>query len=128
MRVYVAGPISLGGTCPPEQMQAYIARFHEAAEQLRISGHDPQIPIHPDDETEGEGRSWVWYMRRALQIMLSCEAILLLPSWERSKGAVIEHGIAVELGYKIGYYSEDGWASTWDVYPNGADNAEATDV
>jgi hypothetical protein len=39
-------------------------------------------------------------MRQAVRKMMTCHAVALLPGWKTSKGALIEHGLAVSLGIK----------------------------
>jgi hypothetical protein len=39
-------------------------------------------------------------MRQAVRKMMTCHAVALLPGWKTSKGALIEHGLAISLGIK----------------------------
>lgn len=73
--------------------------FAYAATVLRAKGIDARSPHETDNE--GQERSWEWYMRRALQMLLECDAVVLLPGWEQSRGARIERYIAEQLGMPI---------------------------
>lgn len=42
-------------------------------------------------------------MTRDLNAILKCDAIYMLPGWEKSEGAKVEHALAVYLGLKIFY-------------------------
>ena len=49
------------------------------------------------------GKSWIWYMRRDLRLLLDCDSIYMLKGWWRSRGARLEWIIAKSLNYKIIY-------------------------
>jgi hypothetical protein len=70
--------------------------FHAAAETLRGLGHDV---VNPADAGSGGDWSYEEYLRRDLLDLLSCNAICLLPGWERSKGATVEEHMARALGF-----------------------------
>ncbi len=92
--LYIAGPM----TGYPEHN--YPA-FHDAADRLRASGHhvlNPAAPLVSEVLPEPESVSWEWWMRRALRMLLDAEGVALLPGWQVSRGARIEHRTAVELG------------------------------
>ena len=42
-------------------------------------------------------------MRRDLNAILECDAVVMLPGWEKSEGAKVEHALAVYLGLLIFY-------------------------
>lgn len=98
MRVYISGPISMGGTLPPEEWGANIARFGEAAAALRALGHEAISPC----EGEPEDLDWSGYMRRDIHMLVDCDGLAYLPGWDTSRGARLEHHIAAELGFWIG--------------------------
>ena len=52
-----------------------------------------------------EGASWKEHMKRAIRLLLDCEAVFLLRGWADSPGAALEAGIARALG--ITRYYED---------------------
>lgn len=43
------------------------------------------------------------YLREALKMLLSAEAIYMLPGWRASKGATVEHDVARAVGMKVMY-------------------------
>ncbi len=40
-------------------------------------------------------------MRMSIRQLVTCDSIALLPGWEKSKGATLEHHIAERLGLEI---------------------------
>lgn len=88
---YLAGPMT---GLPAMNYPA----FHAAAAQLRRAGHQVENPAEnpPCD-------SWLAYMRLSLIQIARADAIYMLPGWENSNGARIEHGLAVDLGLPVVY-------------------------
>ena len=90
-RIYIAGPMS---GLPDFNYPA----FHAKAIELRAQGFEVENPAeNPDPHC----RSWLGYMRMAVAQLAKCDAVYLLPGWEESRGARIEHQLAVDLGLKI---------------------------
>lgn len=89
MRVYIAGQM----TGLPE---LNFPAFHAAAEKLRAFGFHAVNPaeINPDHSAD-----WSDCMRADIRELVTCDAIALLPGWERSRGASLEQRIAEELGF-----------------------------
>lgn len=50
----------------------------------------------------GQG-TWQDYMKNDLAVLLTCDEIHMLPDWKDSRGAKIEHQLALDLGIKIVY-------------------------
>ena len=44
---------------------------------------------------------WLDCMRMDIARLVTCDAVYLLPGWEKSRGAKVEHGLAVGLGFQI---------------------------
>lgn len=84
-RLYLAGPM----TGHPDLNHP---AFHEAARLLREQGFEVGNPaeIPPPNASP----TWEDWMRAALAMMLTCDAIALLPGWGQSRGALEEHRIA----------------------------------
>ena len=91
--VYISGPMT---GLPDLNFPA----FHAAALHLRGLGLDAVNPaeINPDI-----GMSWEACMRADIRALCDCDAIALLPGWERSKGAHLELHIAHRLGMAVVY-------------------------
>jgi hypothetical protein len=87
-RIYIAGPM----TGIPDQN--YPA-FHAAAERLRADGY---WVVNPAEINVKHPGCWYSAMRADIQQLVTCEAIALLPGWENSRGATLEHHIAQNLG------------------------------
>lgn len=79
MRWYLSGPMTgLSDFNRPA--------FHAAARQVRAAGHDALNPA----ELCPPGLSWVEAMAMDLQALDTADGVILLPGWERSRGARIE--------------------------------------
>jgi len=91
MRVYLSGPMS---GLPEHNFPA----FHAHAQLLRAAGHDV---VNPADLNPDPGKSWEECLRTDLRELCSCEAIALMPGWERSKGANLELHVAHRLGLEV---------------------------
>ncbi len=89
MKVYISGPMTGKENCN-------FPAFFEAEETLKEKGF---IPVNPARSPEGlEYRD---YMDIALAMVRCCYALLLLPGWEESKGAVAEKAYAESLNMEI---------------------------
>ena len=111
-RCYIAGPIS--------GAPGYRDSFTTAAAQVEAMGyeavnpcditpvaHDGACPpgYHPG-EGAGEHTSSACFMRADLRALLGCDAIFLLPGWLDSRGASVEHAVAVACGIPVaGFYA-----------------------
>lgn len=93
-RVYIAGPMT---GYPAFNYPA----FEYAATVLRAQGIDVRCPTDVDPDEQPGQRTWEWYMRRTLRMLLDCDRIILLPGWENSRGARIERDLAETLGMDI---------------------------
>ena len=111
MKIYLAGPMR--GI--PEFN--YLA-FNAAAEKLRAAGHEVFSPAEYDLRTYGKNiansagcaetaaKEHGFNLREALAadldwICREADAVHLLPGWENSKGARLEHSIGVALKLDI---------------------------
>lgn len=91
IRTYIAGPM----TGLPE---LNFPAFHAKAAEWRARGHTVLNPaeINPDP-----GMAWSDAMRADIAMLVTCHQIVLLDGWTRSKGATLEHHIAVALGLHV---------------------------
>lgn len=75
-----------------------LAQFAAVADAMRAAGFDVVNP----GEVKLEGSpTWLDFMRADLVLLLECGGIVMLPGWERSKGARIEHDLARGLGFWV---------------------------
>ena len=86
MKIYISGPM----TGIPEFNRP---AFDRAAAIVRASGHEPVLP-----EPYVEGKSYEEYLRDDIRMLLDCDGIYMLEGWQESKGAKIEHMIALACG------------------------------
>lgn len=91
MRLYLAGPMS---GLPELNFPA----FHAATARLRKAGHDV---VNPAEINADPAAGWNACMRQDIAQLVTCEAIAVLPGWERSRGARLEMHIAAELGMTV---------------------------
>jgi hypothetical protein len=87
-RIYLAGPMT--GIA-----DFNYPAFNAEANRLRQLGYHVENPAECTAPTCG---TWAGYMRTAIRQLMTCEAVALLPDWQKSRGALIEHGLAVNLG------------------------------
>jgi len=77
--------------------------FNAAAKDLRAQSFDVINPAEGFDGEQDLARTV--YMRAAIENLLTCNTIVLLPDWQRSPGAIFEVGIASALGMSILRYA-----------------------
>ena len=98
-RVYIAGPMS---GYPKFNYPA----FNEAERRLREAGYEPVNPalpyqINEDGSDFAEGVTYRECISVAIHLLLACDGVALLPGWELSKGAQLEHHVATVLGFDV---------------------------
>ena len=47
--------------------------------------------------------SWQTYMKNSIAVMVTCDEVHFLKDWKESKGAKIEHQLALDLDIKVVY-------------------------
>ena len=104
MKIYIAGPMT--------GLPAYnFPAFHAAAKAWREAGWEVENPAEHDEKLDGfnaakdTAKPHEHYMRRDLPIVCSCDAVALLPGWERSKGVKNELAVARMCGLEF-YHAE----------------------
>ena len=94
MKVYISGPIT--------GVENYKAAFSARAASLKAMGYKVENPVDiserlqrafPDRKLRYED-----FMKHDLAALLDCDGISMLPGWEKSRGARIEHDVAVATG------------------------------
>jgi len=92
MKVYLSGPMTGIGDWN-------FAAFHDAAYKLREQGH---IVFNPAEACGGDTTlDWHQYMTKDIAEISRSEAVVVLPDWQNSLGAIIECLVAVSTGKPI---------------------------
>lgn len=109
IRVYISGPIK----DDPDARRKFadtalvINRMpgFEAVNRFDVAPADhpgsPCPPGYSPGEGELEHTSSACYMRTDLLALLGCDAILMLRGWRDSRGAKVEHDVAVACGFQV---------------------------
>jgi hypothetical protein len=93
--VYISGPISLGGTLPPDEIERNRQRFID--EQIRLEAAGFKV-LNPTQQPQVEGWKWIDYMVLAIRLLSEADFIYLMEGWEKSDGCRIENAIAKSFG------------------------------
>ena len=91
LSIYIAGPMT-------GLAELNFPAFHAEAARLRALGHEV---INPAEINPDQHMTWLQCMRTDIAALVFCDAIQLLPGWQNSKGATLEHHIAERLGLQI---------------------------
>jgi len=95
-KIYLSGKISGLPICEA------IKNFESAENQLKGFADivNPMRLRHDHD------KSWQSYMKEDIKALMNCDAIAMLPNFNKSKGALIELNLAKSLGFEIIYLKE----------------------
>ena len=122
LKVYCAGPMS-------GHVDYNFPAFFAASEFLEQQGYAAINPAQLDIDagyplerlkllTPEEFQEFLkGAMKRDLEAIQSCDALVLLPGWEKSKGARAERAVAEWAGLRVGYLwmeTGDGLRLTWE--------------
>lgn len=91
MKLYIAGPMT---GYPDLNYPA----FHEAESRLKSIGYET---LNPALNIPAGKATWLAYMRMSLVQIAQADGIALLDEWYESKGARIEHDLAISLGLEV---------------------------
>ena len=90
MKIYISGPMS---GLPDLNRDAFFALEGRLLKQF------PGCTIVNPARVFIKGADWLTFMRADLKLLLDCDTIAMLPDWQKSKGAMIEHNLALDLDY-----------------------------
>jgi hypothetical protein len=94
-KCYISGKIT---SLPYEEALENFAHSEKRVIKMGYESINPmeEVPLNDD---------WNWhqYMLADIKLLFNCDAIYMQKNWRESKGARIEHSIAVELGLTIIY-------------------------
>lgn len=96
MKYYIAGPMT-------GYDDLNFPSFYHAEDLLVARGIEV---INPARINPALDANWLDCMKADIKYLVDCDGIYMLKNWEKSRGAAIEHFIAVSLGLKVEY--EDG--------------------
>lgn len=91
MKVYVAGPMT---GYPDFNFPA----FADASARLRALGYEV---VSPAEVCADQNMAWIDCMRADIRELVLCDAVAVLPGWEKSRGATLEVHIAQKLGLPV---------------------------
>lgn len=90
-RLYLSGPM----TGLPE---LNFPAFHAAAAVLRAQGF---AVVNPAEINPDGAMPWHLCMRADIKALCDCDAIVLMPGWQRSQGAALELHVAQRLQMEV---------------------------
>lgn len=133
-RPYISGPMS-------GIKHHNFPAFFEAASTLRELGYTPLNPasaalassVYYDNWKDAyqaslnNPQAWETYIRRDTQMVLDADSIVLLPGWDKSKGACLEVVISVCVGNSVHFFdgTDISSASKGDVYADAMNHLNA---
>src|ERR1017187_10944453 len=100
MVIYLSGPMS---GLPLHNFPA----FATAAKILRNRGYTVVSPHECEKVNHATPKPWTYYLRKDLIAMLqTCDTIVMLDGWQKSRGATLERMVAMTLGMDVKHYAE----------------------
>lgn len=90
MKFYISGPMT-------GMLEHNFPAFNAAAAQLEALGY---AVVNPANISE-VGTAWETCLRADIKALCDCDAIVLLPGWQYSRGAQLELHIAHRLGMDV---------------------------
>jgi len=94
MKIYIAGPMS-------GIVDFNYPAFDLAETMLQASNRDAEIINPANNFNRSQTRTKSEYLRAAIRQVLDVDAMYMLPYWQESRGARLEHEIASVLGLPI---------------------------
>ena len=93
-KIYISGQIS---GLEPEDAES---TFNKMEKALRALGYSVVNPTRLG-VSDVSGKGWDYYMKEGIKLLMDCDAIYMLQSWDNSRGAWIEWKLAYDLGMPV---------------------------
>ncbi|MBR5147741.1 MAG: DUF4406 domain-containing protein [Bacteroidaceae bacterium] len=103
MKTYISLPIS-GRSIEEAKAEADSAKkvFMQTFPQSEVI---TPFEIHPELPDMPPHEQYAYCMGRDIEVLLTCDQIVMCPGWRNSKGCQAEHAIAEVYGLTISYMS-----------------------
>lgn len=98
--IYIAGPIS-------GQPDLNRKAFYHAQEEINALGIEVRNPHEFCSDIQSDDPADPAYYKRGLSELMNCTDILLLPTWEYSRGAQLEAKAATVFQMKVHHSIDD---------------------
>lgn len=97
LRVFISQPMT-GHTLEEvkSEREAVIAIMQQLDKGLRTFGHTVEVVDSFDEEAFKEHRNPLKCLGDCIKIMSTCNVVVFVPGWEKSRGCRVEHQCAVE--------------------------------
>lgn len=97
LRVFISQPMT-GHTLEEvkSEREAVIAIMQQLDKGLRTFGHTVEVVDSFDEEAFKEHRNPLECLGDCIKIMSTCNVVVFVPGWEKSRGCRVEHQCAVE--------------------------------
>lgn len=100
-KIYIAGKVT------GEPLIACTMKFGAAQKELEALGFEAINPLAVVGDFQS---SWELAMKKCIKALVDCDAMVILPDWEESKGAKIERQLAWDLNITIFNFNKLGLA------------------
>lgn len=104
IRVYISGPIT-------NDKEGYEAKFKKAVDYINnreTDGYKVFEAVNPltlevdyDPNKKWTTDTWVKYIKKDIDLLTTCDAMVLMPGWDYSAGCIVEYITAKKLGIHI---------------------------
>lgn len=97
LRVFISQPMT-GHNLEEvkSEREAVIAIMQQLDKGLRTVGHTVEVVDSFDEEAFKEHRNPLECLGDCIKIMSTCNVVVFVPGWEKSRGCRVEHQCAVE--------------------------------
>lgn len=98
-KIYIAGKVT------GEPIDKTITKFSQAQTTIETMGFEV---VNPIEVVNNMDEPWHNAMKTCIRAMLDCDAVVILPCWQLSRGAKIERQLADDLDVDVYNYNSFG--------------------